>query len=58
MGSAVNLASHIESIANTNENEIVLSEFTYQLVKDRIKYGRKQVVSKWLAKSLRLYSVT
>ena len=56
MGSAVNLASHIESIANSNE--IVLSEYTYQLVKDRIKCERKQVESKWLAKSLRLYSVT
>jgi adenylate cyclase len=55
MGTAVNLASHIESIANSNE--IVLSEQTYQLVKDRIKCERKQDESEWLAKSLRLYSV-
>jgi class 3 adenylate cyclase len=55
MGTAVNLASHIESIANSNE--IVLSEQTYQLVKDRIQCERKQDDSEWLAKSLRLYSV-
>jgi class 3 adenylate cyclase len=55
MGTAVNLASHIESIANSNE--IVLSEQTYKLVKDRIKCERKQDDSEWLAKSLRLYSV-
>ena len=55
MGTADNLASHIESIANSNE--IVLSEQTYQLVKDRIKCERKQDESEWLAKSLRLYSV-
>jgi adenylate cyclase len=55
MGAAVNLASHIESIAKSNE--IVLSEQTYQLVKDRIKCERKQDDSEWLAKSLRLYSV-
>ena len=55
MGTAVNLASHIESIANSNE--IVLSEQTYQLVKDRIKCERKQEESEWLAKSLKLYSV-
>lgn len=55
MGTAVNLASHIESIANSNE--IVLSEQTYQLVKDRIKCERKQDESEWLAKSLSLYSV-
>ena len=55
MGTAVNLASHIESVANSNE--IVLSEQTYQLVKDRIQCERKQDDSEWLAKSLRLYSV-
>ena len=55
MGTAVNLASHIESVANSNE--IVLSEQTYQLVKDRIQCERKQNDSEWLAKSLRLYSV-
>ena len=55
MGTAVNLASHIESIASSNE--IVLSEQTYQLVKDRIKCERKQDDSEWLTKSLRLYSV-
>lgn len=55
MGTAVNLASHIESIADSSE--IVLSEQTYQLVKDRVKCKRKQVFSKWLAKSLVLYSV-
>jgi adenylate cyclase len=55
MGTAVNLARHIESIANSNE--IVLSEQTYQLVKDRIKCERKWDGSEWLAKSLRLYSV-
>jgi class 3 adenylate cyclase len=55
MGTAVNLASHIESVAKSNE--IVLSEQTYQLVKDRIKCERKQDDSEWLTKSLRLYSV-
>ena len=55
MGAAVNLASHIESTAKSNE--IVISEQTYQLVKDRIKCERKQDESEWLAKSLRLYSV-
>lgn len=55
MGTAVNLASHIESIASSNE--IVLSEQTYQLVKDRIQCERKQDDSEWLTKSLRLYSV-
>jgi adenylate cyclase len=55
MGNAVNLASYLESVANTNE--ILLSEKTYQLVHDRIRCKKKAANPIWLAKSLELYAV-
>jgi len=56
MGSAVNLASYLESIARPDE--IVISEHTYKLVKSRVHCTEKNLLdSQWFSKNLRVYSV-
>ena len=56
MGNTVNLASYLESIAEPNE--ILISENTYILVKDRFHLTKKDPENfQWLTKKLNLYAV-
>jgi adenylate cyclase len=56
LGHTVNLASHLESIAQPDE--ILISEETYNLVSSHIRCERTiSTDSKWLSKSLSIYSV-
>lgn len=56
LGPTVNLASHLESIAQPDE--ILLSEETYNLVSSHIRCEKTMSTdSKWLCKSLSIYSV-
>jgi class 3 adenylate cyclase len=55
MGNSVNLASHLESIAQPDE--ILISETTYNLVKSQVKcIERLSTKFQWLSKDLRLFS--
>lgn len=55
LGSTVNLASHLESIAQANE--ILITEETYKLVKNHVKCTvNKSADSRWLSKDLKLYT--
>jgi class 3 adenylate cyclase len=55
LGSTVNLASHLESIARANE--ILITEETYNLVKDHVQCTvNHSADSRWLSKDLKLYS--
>ena len=56
VGSSVNLASYLESIAQPNE--ILITEETYNLVKSQVKCTIKNSTeSRWLSRKLKLYSV-
>lgn len=56
VGSAVNLASHLESIAQPGE--ILIAEVTYNLVKNHVECTKKNLANpQWLSKELKLYSV-
>jgi len=56
LGSAVNLASHLESIAQPNE--IVISEDTYNLVESHVNCTKKNLGgNQWLSKRLNVYTV-
>ena len=55
LGSTVNLASHLESIAQANE--ILITEETYNLVKNHVKCTvNNSADSRWLSKDLKLYT--
>lgn len=55
VGNSVNLASHLESIAQPDE--ILISETTYNLVKSQVKcIERRSTKFQWLSKDLRLFS--
>lgn len=55
LGSTVNLASHLESIARANE--ILITEETYNLVKVHVQCTvNHSADSRWLSKDLKLYS--
>lgn len=56
VGTTVNLASYLESIAQPNE--ILISEATYNLVRNQIHCTQKKLMNhRWLSKDLRVYSV-
>lgn len=56
VGTTVNLASYLESIAQPNE--ILISEATYNLVRNQIHCTQKKLINyRWLSKDLRVYSV-
>lgn len=56
VGSAVNLASHLESIANPDE--ILITESTYNLVKNQVNCSViHSAKSEWLSRELKFYSV-
>jgi adenylate cyclase len=56
VGSCVNLASYLESIAQPNE--ILISEHTYNLVKDHVQCRHKKILDyRWLSKDLKIYAV-
>jgi len=56
VGSAVNLASHLESIANPDE--ILITESTYNLVKNQVNCSViHSSKSEWLSRELKFYSV-
>ena len=55
VGTTVNLASYLESIAQPDE--ILITEETYNLVKNQVKCTRKNSANcRWLSKQLKLYS--
>ena len=56
VGSTVNLASHLESIAEPNE--ILISEDTYNYVKSHVRCCPKKIANpQWLSNTLNLYTV-
>ena len=56
VGSAVNLASHLESIANPDE--ILITENTYNLVKNQVNCSViHSAKSEWLSRELKFDSV-
>ena len=56
VGTTVNLASYLESIAQPNE--ILISEATYNLVRNQIHCTQKKLMNhRWLSRELRAYSV-
>lgn len=56
VGTTVNLASYLESIAQPNE--ILISEAIYNLVRNQIHCTQKKLINyRWLSKDLRVYSV-
>ena len=56
VGTTVNLASYLESIAQPNE--ILISEATYNLVRNQIHCTQKKLINyRWLSKDLRVYCV-
>ncbi len=56
VGTTVNLASYLESIAQPNE--ILISEATYNLVRNQIHCTQEQLMNyRWLSRNLKVYSV-